>query len=92
MILNRRNRILRQSSAIRELVSETHVLPHNFIVPLFILEGSGVKEEIASMPNYYRFSLDLTIKEVKTLWSMGIKSVLLFVKAVTVLNVLDVDT
>jgi porphobilinogen synthase len=81
MILNRRNRILRQSSAIRELVSETHVMPHNFIVPLFILEGRGVKEEIASMPNYYRFSLDLTIKEVKTLWSMGIKSVLLFVKA-----------
>jgi porphobilinogen synthase len=81
MILNRRNRILRQSPAIRDLVAETHVMPHNFIVPLFILEGSGVKEEIASMPNYYRFSLDLTIKEVKTLWSMGIKSVLLFVKA-----------
>jgi porphobilinogen synthase len=81
MILNRRNRILRQSSAIRDLVTETHVMPYNFIVPLFILEGNGVKEEIPSMPNYYRFSLDLTIKEVKTLWSMGIKSVLLFVKA-----------
>ena len=81
MFQNRRNRILRQSPAIRDLVTETHVMPHNFIVPLFILEGQGVKEEILSMPNYYRFSLDLTIKEVKTLWSMGIKSVLLFVKA-----------
>jgi porphobilinogen synthase len=80
MIIHRRNRILRQSPAIRDLVSETHVMPHNFIVPLFILEGHGVKEEIPSMPNYYRFSLDLTIKEVKTLWSMGIKAVLLFVK------------
>jgi porphobilinogen synthase len=77
----RRNRILRQSPAIRDLVTETHVMPHNFIVPLFISEGLGVKEEIASMPNYYRFSLDLTIKEVKILWSMGIKSVLLFVKS-----------
>jgi porphobilinogen synthase len=81
MIIHRRSRILRQSPAIRDLTSETHVMPHNFIVPLFILEGHGVKEEIPSMPNYYRFSLDLTIKEVKTLWSMGIKAVLIFVKA-----------
>jgi porphobilinogen synthase len=81
MFQHRRNRILRQSPAIRDLVTETHVMPHNFIVPLFISEGLGVKEEIASMPNYYRFSLDLTIKEVKMLWSMGIKSVLLFVKS-----------
>jgi porphobilinogen synthase len=81
MILNRRNRTLRKSPAIRELVGETLVMPHNFIVPLFIVEGQNVKEEISSMPNYYRFSLDLTIKEVKTLWSMGIKCVLLFVKA-----------
>jgi porphobilinogen synthase len=80
MIIHRRNRILRLSPAIRDLMSETHVMPHNFIVPLFILEGHGVKEEIPSMPNYYRFSLDLTVKEVKTLWSMGIKAVLLFVK------------
>lgn len=80
MILNRRNRILRQSSAIRDLVAETHLTPHDFIVPLFIVEGSNVKEEIASMPNYYRYSLDLTVKEVKLLWKMGLKSVLLFVK------------
>jgi porphobilinogen synthase len=81
MFLNRRNRILRQSSAIRDLVAETHVMPQNFIVPLFILEGKDVKEEIPSMPNYYRMSLDLTLQEVKNLWAMGIKSVLLFVKA-----------
>ena len=47
---------------------------------LFIDEGENVQTEIASMPNYYRRSLDLTVKEVKELWSMGIKSVLLFIK------------
>jgi porphobilinogen synthase len=80
MFLQRRNRILRQSSAIRSLVAETAVTPNDFIVPLFIEEGEDVQVEISSMPNYFRRSLDLTIREVKELWSMGIKSVLLFVK------------
>ena len=44
------------------------------------MEGKGIKEEIASMPNYYRYSLDLLEKEVKELWKLGLKSVLLFVK------------
>jgi len=80
MILQRRNRILRQSSAIRSLVAETILSPNDFIVPLFIVEGEGVKEEIASMQGYFRYSLDNTIKEVKELWAMGLKCVLLFVK------------
>jgi porphobilinogen synthase len=80
MYLQRRNRILRQSPAIRSLVAETILTPNDFIVPLFIDEGENVAMEIASMPNYYRRSLDLTVKEVKELWSMGIKSVLLFIK------------
>lgn len=80
MILTRRNRILRQSPAIRSMVAETMLTPNDFIVPLFVVEGSGVKEEIASMPNYYRLSLDNVAKEVKELWSMGLKSVLLFIK------------
>ena len=79
MIL-RRNRRLRTTEAMRSLVRETIISPNDFIVPLFIVEGKGVKEEIASMPNYYRFSLDLLKAEVKDLWSMGLKSVLLFVK------------
>ena len=49
-------------------------------MPFFVVEGMGVKEEIPSMPNYYRFSLDLLYMEVKVLWAMGLKSVLLFVK------------
>lgn len=80
MYLQRRNRILRQSPAIRSLVAETILTPNDFIVPLFITEGENTKEEISSMPGYFRFSLDSAVKEVKELWAMGIKSVLLFVK------------
>ena len=80
MYLQRRNRILRQSSAIRSLVAETSLSPNDFIVPLFIDEGKNIKTEIASMPGYYRNSLDVTVKEVKELWSMGLKSVLIFIK------------
>jgi porphobilinogen synthase len=76
----RRNRRLRANSAIRALVRENNITPNDFLVPLFVVEGMGVKEEIASMPNYYRFSLDLLYMEVKGLWAMGLKSVLLFVK------------
>ena len=76
----RRNRRLRTTEAIRSLVRETIISPNDFLVPLFVVEGQGIKEEIASMPNYYRYSLDLLKDEIKTLWSLGLKAVLLFVK------------
>ncbi|WP_438426337.1 porphobilinogen synthase [Aquimarina macrocephali] len=76
----RRNRRLRTNDAIRSLVRENIITPHDFLVPLFIVEGKGIKEEISSMPDYYRYSLDLLGNEVKELWSLGLKSVLLFVK------------
>jgi porphobilinogen synthase len=76
----RRNRRLRSNEAIRSLVRETIITPNDFLVPIFVVEGKGIKEEIASMPNYYRYSLDLLSTEVKELWSLGLKSVLLFVK------------
>jgi porphobilinogen synthase len=81
MFLQRRNRILRQSSSIRSLVAETTLTPNDFMAPLFIDEGENILFEIPSMPGYYRRSLDGTIKEVKELWNLGIKSVLLFIKA-----------
>ncbi|WP_026769216.1 porphobilinogen synthase [Asinibacterium sp. OR53] len=80
MYLQRRNRILRKSAAVRSLVSETILTPSDFIAPLFIDEGENIATEIASMPGYHRRSLDLTVKEVKELWSLGIKCVLLFIK------------
>lgn len=75
-----RNRRLRTSESIRSLVRETILSPNDFIVPLFVVEGKGVKEEIPSMPNYYRLSLDHLSQEIKELWALGLKSVLLFVK------------
>ncbi|MGN6293564.1 MAG: porphobilinogen synthase [Chitinophagaceae bacterium] len=81
MYLQRRNRILRSSPAIRDLVAETILTPNDFIAPLFIDEGENVKTEISSMKGYYRMSLDNTIREVKELWSLGIKSILIFVKS-----------
>ncbi len=76
----RRNRRLRTNEVIRSLVRENTITPNDFLVPLFVVEGKGVREEIASMPNYFRFSLDVVENEIKTLWSLGLKSVLLFVK------------
>ena len=81
MYLQRRNRILRQSPSIRSIVAETILTTNDFIAPLFIDEGENVKFEIPSMPGYYRRSIDGTLQEVKELWSLGIKSILLFIKA-----------
>ncbi|WP_282054087.1 porphobilinogen synthase [Maribacter luteus] len=75
-----RNRRLRASESIRRLVRETIITPDDFLVPLFVVEGKNVIEEIPSMPNYFRYSLDNLEKEVKELWNMGLCSVLLFVK------------
>ncbi|NND61622.1 MAG: porphobilinogen synthase [Flavobacteriaceae bacterium] len=76
----RRNRRLRSSETLRSLVRETIISPNDFLVPLFVVEGKNIKDEIPSMPGYFRYSLDLISSEVKELWSLGLKSVLLFVK------------
>jgi porphobilinogen synthase len=75
-----RNRRLRASQGIRQLVQEHHLLPTDFIVPLFVIEGSQKKEPIASLPDYYRYSLDTLETHVKDLWQKGVKAVLVFVK------------
>ena len=80
MILYNRNRRLRSTQAIRDLVRETILTTDDFIMPIFIAEGENIKEEISSMPGIYRQSLDLTIKEVKELWSLGVKAVNIYVK------------
>jgi porphobilinogen synthase len=76
----RRNRRLRTNETIRSLIRETILSPSDFIVPLFVVEGKNVKEEIPSMPNYFRLSLDLLEKEVKELAKLNLKTVLVFVK------------
>jgi len=76
----KRNRRLRVNKSIRNLVKENNITSDDFLVPLFVVEGKGIKEEIPSMPNYFRYSLDTLEKEVVSLWGLGIKAVLLFVK------------
>ncbi len=75
-----RSRRLRTNESIRSLIRETILHPNDFIVPLFVVEGSNIKEEIPSMPNYFRMSLDNIEQEIKELQKLNLKSVLLFVK------------
>ena len=75
-----RNRRLRSKESLRNLIRESTIHPHDFIAPLFLVEGKNIKEEISSMPDYYRFSLDNIEREVKYLWELGVQAVLLFAK------------
>ena len=71
----RRNR---KTDAIRRLVRETHLTPNDLIAPLFVKDGSSIKEEIKSMPGVYRFSIDELVKECRELHSLGVPCVSLF--------------
>jgi porphobilinogen synthase len=75
-----RNRRLRTNDSIRSLVRETILTPNDFMFPMFIAEGKNVEVPIASMPGIFRRSIDLTVKEVRELWSLGIKAVNIYVK------------
>ncbi|MDA8956561.1 porphobilinogen synthase [Flavobacteriales bacterium] len=75
-----RNRRIRKNSSIRAMVQENRLHPSNFIVPLFVMEGQNNKEEISSMPGYFRFTIDLLIEEAKECFQLGIKSALIFAK------------
>ncbi len=75
-----RPRRLRANPAIRNMVQEHRLHPHDFIAPLFIVDGNDIKQEIESMPGYFRYSLDRLAEELKELVALDIQSVLLFVK------------
>lgn len=73
-----RGRRLRKNEITRALVRETKLSLEDFIYPLFIMEGKGIKEEIKSMPGIYRFSVDKVLEEIKEALDLGIKAFLLF--------------
>src|SRR5262245_65800142 len=73
-----RPRRLRSSEAIRSLVRETRLHPGQFILPLFICPGEGVRREIGAMPGNYQMSIDETVKECAEVHSLGIGGVMLF--------------
>jgi len=73
-----RTRRLRMSPAIRQYVRETELSPRDFVLPLFVVEGSGIRNEISSMPGQYQLSVDRLAAEIEELQSLGISGVLLF--------------
>ena len=75
---NTRLRRLRVSDGIREMVRETHLAPCHLIAPVFVIEGSGEKQAIASMPNVYRYTIDLLIDYVKSLYAEGVRMIDIF--------------
>jgi porphobilinogen synthase len=74
----RRMRRLRRTAAIRRLVSETTIAPEDFIYPLFITHGSGIRHEISSMPGQFQLSVDQLPAELDEIQELGIPAVLLF--------------
>jgi porphobilinogen synthase len=73
-----RPRRLRASAAMRDLVRETRLDPKQFILPLFVCPGEGVKREIGSMPDNYQLSIDQLVKECAEVYALGIGGVILF--------------
>ena len=73
-----RLRRLRGSATLRALVQETRLHPNKLILPLFIKYGTGLKNPIPSMPGHYQLSVDRLAEEIKSIWELGIKNVILF--------------
>lgn len=73
-----RPRRLRRTETIRALVRETRLSPDDFVYPLFVCDGEGVRREISSMPGVYNLSIDELVKEVETARKAGVQSVILF--------------
>jgi porphobilinogen synthase len=78
MQLTHRPRRLRRNPSIRSLVREAQLSVDDFIYPMFVMEGENQRVEIPSMPEAYRFTLDLLIKEIEEIYALGIKAIALF--------------
>jgi porphobilinogen synthase len=76
--LPQRPRRNRRIEAIRRLVRETSLTPDHLILPLFVCEGKNRRVAIASMPDVFRLSRDLLVKEARAAWKLGIPAVALF--------------
>src|SRR5262245_19879955 len=70
-----RPRRLRRTDALRRMVRETTLSPDNFIFPLFVCPGKGVRREIPSLPGQYHFSADEVVREAEAVAKLGIPAV-----------------
>ncbi|MFB0979124.1 MAG: porphobilinogen synthase [Myxococcota bacterium] len=75
---SQRMRRLRRTETLRRMSAETRLSRDNLILPLFVVEGSGVREPIASMPGVLRFSVDRVVDEAKRVSDLGVPAVILF--------------
>lgn len=73
-----RMRRLRQNETLRGMVRENHLTREDLILPLFVVEGTGVREAVASMPGVYRYSVDQVVVEAKRVAGLGVPGVILF--------------
>ena len=73
-----RPRRLRRTPALRGLVRETRLHPANFIYPLFIVPGNGVRNPVGSMPEVFQLSVDMALRECQELLELGVNGVILF--------------
>jgi porphobilinogen synthase len=73
-----RCRRLRKNETIRRMVRQTAISPDDFIYPLFVTFGKGIRKEISSMPGSYQESIDELVKNAKEIYSLGIPAVILF--------------
>ncbi|MCD8022852.1 MAG: porphobilinogen synthase, partial [Lachnospiraceae bacterium] len=78
MDLNIRPRRLRSSVVLRKMVRETRVDASSLIYPIFVKEGTGIREEIPTMPGQYRYSVDRMGEKLQSLWNAGVSSVMFF--------------
>lgn len=76
--MNQRPRRNRKTSAVREMVAETHLKKEDLIYPLFLIDGDNQKKSIHSMPNCYRWSLDLLLNEIESCGKLGLSNFVLF--------------
>ncbi len=73
-----RGRRTRRTETLRRMVRETRLCPDNFIYPLFVVHGEGIRREIGAMPGVFHLSVDEIVKECRECWDLGIPSVILF--------------
>ena len=72
--MNIRPRRNRKSAAIRNLVEETNLGPQHLIYPIFLKDGKNIKEEVSSLPNNYRWSLDRLLPEIEECMNLGVQT------------------
>ena len=77
-MMHQRPRRNRKSAAIRNMVRETNLSTHDLTYPLFLVDGLNQKQEISALPNCFRWSIDLVLKEIEECVNLGVESFVLF--------------